>query len=305
MRPRAPVTFETALRSAIGESGLTLHAIRGRLARRGVHVGIGTLSNWQTGHNRPERSESLRAVTALEELFALAPGALTALLGPRRARGRQAVGATERLRFDTVPSGTAIARIVGEICPEIPNDVRVLYTEEEVVLGAGRILSEIRTRFLARAEVNGVDRCFAVNLAEPGYDLDTIRVSAVRNCRPGRVRRDHAQWLVGTELLLDRVYNAGETFLIEYTAVIGQPIGDHEYYRAFARPIGLYVLRIRFAPSEPPRRCHQFQAANADQPRGERELALTDARIALVAAQNPGRGVVGVRWEWDPVPPIQ
>ncbi|MGY0235133.1 hypothetical protein [Longispora urticae] len=299
MRPRAPVTFGTALRSAIGESGLTLHAVRGRLARRGVHVAIGTLSNWQTGHNRPERSESLRAVTALEELFALAPGALTALLGPRRSRGRQAVGAPERLRFDAVPSGTAVKRIVGEICPEIPDDVRVLYTEEEVVLRPGRILSEIRTRFLARAEVNGVDRCFAVNFAEPGYDLDTIHVSATLNCRPGRVRRDHAQSLVGTELLLDRVHNAGETFLIEYTAVIGQPIGDHEYFRAFARSTGLYVVRVRFAPSEPPRRCYRFQAATADEPRGEQEIPLTDARIALVAAQNPGRGVVGIRWEWD------
>ncbi|WP_181770638.1 hypothetical protein [Amycolatopsis pittospori] len=299
MRSRAHLTFETALRSAIVDSGLTLHAVQGRLARRGVQVAVGTLSSWQTGLNRPERAESLRAVAALEELFTLAPGALTALLGPRRPRGRLSAGGLEHLRFDAVPGGPAVAKIIGEICPEIPNDVKVLQTEEEVVLAPGRVLYEIRTRFLAQAGADGVDRCFAVNLADRAHDLDTVQVKAVLNCRPGRVRRDYSRWLVGTELLLDRVYNTGETFLIEYSAVIDQPIDEDEYFRAFARSVGLYVLRVQFASSELPVRCYQFRTAHADEPRAEQEIHLTNAHFALMAAQNPRRGVAGIRWEWE------
>ncbi|MFC3453352.1 hypothetical protein [Amycolatopsis speibonae] len=278
---------------------MTLHALQSRLARRGIQVAIGTLSNRQTGHNRPERPESLRAVAALEELFTLAPGALTTLLGPRRPRGRLPAGGLEHLRFDAVPGGPALAKIISEICPEIPNDVKVLHTEEEVVLAPGRVLREIRTRFLAQAGMDGVDRCFAVNLADRAHDLDTVQVKAIQNCRPGRVRGDYSRWLVATELLLDQVFNTGETFLVEYTAVIDQPIDEDEYFRAFGRSVGLYVLRVQFTPSELPVRCYQFQTTHAGQPRTEQEVHLSNARFVLTATQNPKRGVAGIRREWE------
>ena len=66
-----------------------------------------------------------------------------------------------------------------------------------------------------------------------------------------------------------------------------------------ARATGLYLLRIQFAPSELPGRCQQFQTTRLDQPRTEQEIHLTDAHFALLAAQNPRRGVAGIHWEWD------
>ncbi|MBO4209780.1 hypothetical protein [Micromonospora echinofusca] len=295
---RAQLMFGPALRAAISDSGLTLKAVQSRLARRGVQVAVPTLSSWQIGTNRPERPESLRAVAVLEEIFELSPGSLTALLGPPRPRGRTALRG-DRRRFDGIPGAPAVAEIVEEICPALRNDVRVLYTEEEVVLRSGRLLSEIRTRFLGEACLDGVDRCFSVNYAEPGHDLDAVRTVAVRHCRLGRVRRRHEQRLIASELLLDHAYRVGETFMIEYSSVINQPVFDAEYFRAFNAPVGLYVLQVRFDPTELPVRCYQFRSTGPEQTRSELEIRLSSTWSALLSTQSPGRGVQGIRWEWE------
>ena len=68
--------FHTALRVAIQTSGLGLDRIRHRLAMRGITVSTTSLSYWQSGRSRPERAESLAAVTALEDLLELPAGSL-------------------------------------------------------------------------------------------------------------------------------------------------------------------------------------------------------------------------------------
>lgn len=75
--------FHAALRAAVAARGLTLQSVRHRLARRGIQVGVTSLSYWRQGRRRPERPESMRAVQALEEILELPPHALTRLLGPR------------------------------------------------------------------------------------------------------------------------------------------------------------------------------------------------------------------------------
>ncbi|MGY0235135.1 hypothetical protein [Longispora urticae] len=297
MRPntRTHATFGAALRAAIADSGLTLHAVRARLARRGVQVAVASLSYWQSGHNRPERPESLRAVAVMEDMFGLAPGALTGLLGPSRSRAVARVGGG---RFEGLPSGRAVAEFADEIRRESAG-VRVLCTEEEAVLSAGRTLHEVRTRLLGLAGRDGVDRWGVASFAEPGQDLDAIGITAVRHCRVGRVLRNHSERFVGTELILDRPLSSGDTFMIEYTVVVGQRCPDGEFFRAFAEPAGLYVARVRFDPSELPVRCYQFHAPLLEESREERELRLTGGRVALLATQDPGPGLHGIRWEWE------
>ncbi|MEV6520600.1 hypothetical protein AB0M43_01495 [Longispora sp. NPDC051575] len=293
--PSAHATFGAALRAAIADSGLTLHAVRARLARRGVRVAVASLSYWQSGHNRPERPESLRAVAVMEDMFGLVPGALTGLLGPSRPRTVARVGGG---RFAGLPSGQAVAAFADEIRRESAG-VRILCTEEEAVLSAGRTLREIRTRLLGQVHGAGVDRWGVVSFAEPGQDLDAIGVTALEHCRLGRVRRYPTQRFVGTELLLDRALVPGDTFVIEYSVVVGQRCPEGEFFRAFAEPTGLYVARVRFAPSELPVRCYQFHAPLLEDSRDERELRLTAGRVALLATQDPGPGLHGIRWEWE------
>ncbi|MFD0630293.1 multiprotein-bridging factor 1 family protein [Catenulispora yoronensis] len=76
--------FAEALRAAITARGLSLDSLQRRLSDRGVRVGTATLSCWQNGRRRPERPDSLRAVSALEEILGLPGGSLLVLLGPPR-----------------------------------------------------------------------------------------------------------------------------------------------------------------------------------------------------------------------------
>src|SRR5256885_8599794 len=68
--------FHTALRAAVRERGLTLDRLRAHLARRGIPVGLSSLSDWQHGRRRPRSAASLRAVRALEEILGIPPRSL-------------------------------------------------------------------------------------------------------------------------------------------------------------------------------------------------------------------------------------
>jgi hypothetical protein len=80
--------FAAALRAAIRARGLGLDRIRYRLRSRGVSISLATLSHWQSGRCRPERSESLLALAHIEEVLEVPPGSLIHLLGPPRSRTR-------------------------------------------------------------------------------------------------------------------------------------------------------------------------------------------------------------------------
>ncbi|MEU4804888.1 hypothetical protein [Actinosynnema sp. NPDC023587] len=295
MGGNAGTTFGGALRAAIRSSGLTLQAVRARLARRGTHVSVAALSSWQSGTNRPERPGSLRAVTELEVLLGLPAGALITLLGPRRPRGRHTSG---HPRSDVLPQPDAVADLVDQISPEKFDGIRLLYVEEHVRVNPDRTLREVRTRSVAEAVRDGVSRCFAVNFADSADDLDLVRTEAVERCRLGRVRRDHDRRVVGAELLLERSYRSGEVFSIEYRSIMGQPVFDREYFRAFTTPVALYVLQVSFDQAMLPVRCHRFEAPTCSQPRADREIGLVDRSSAMVAAQDVKSGMYGVRWEW-------
>jgi transcriptional regulator with XRE-family HTH domain len=97
--------FAAALRAAIRARGLGLDRIRYRLRSRGVSISLATLSHWQSGRCRPERSESLVALAHIEEVLRVPPGSLTHLLGPPRSRARGSCAAHRTVDGKVLPSG--------------------------------------------------------------------------------------------------------------------------------------------------------------------------------------------------------
>lgn len=278
--------FGTALRSAIRARGLTLQSVRTRLAQHGIVIGLATLSSWQSGQNRPERAESLRAVAAIEQLLALPAGSLMRLLGPRRPRGR------------TTPSGwSGITRMISHLGSNAP--VRVLLTEDQVHVSENRLLRTVRTKIMGTVTgSHAVDRWCVGCTAEPKRDLNDIRVVPVRRCRTGTTVRDDSAHLLGTELLLDRVYRRDETFVIEYDCVFDRPLAEDEYFRVITQPTDLYVLQVSFRRTPSPARCVRFLG----RPRGtdQGDATLISRGTAMIAEPDAAPGVHGMRWEWDP-----
>lgn len=83
--------FHAALRAAVRARGLTLERLRSHLGRRGIAVGISSLSDWQHGRSRPGPG-SLPAVYALEQLLGLRADSLVRLLVAPDPEGTERTG---------------------------------------------------------------------------------------------------------------------------------------------------------------------------------------------------------------------
>ncbi|PWI43499.1 hypothetical protein [Streptomyces sp. ICBB 8177] len=288
--------FPLALRAALAARGLALHRVRHRLELRGIHVGVTSLSYWQRGVRRPDRPESLRAVTALEEVLDLPPHSLTRLLGPRTPDARPQA----RPYRAVLEAAAVVESLLAEL--EAPPDggLHTVMQYEYVRIGAHRELSHRRSQHVVRAHRDGVDRYLAIHLGDPGGDVERVRVRATDNCRVGRVRRHPDSCVVVTELLFDGRLRSGDTALLGYEVDDGSGGPSVEYVRGFTFGGGGYALQVGFDAEALPVRCRRFTRSSPDGPRRDvAELTLNGHRTVHLVQPEVRPGVLGITWEWD------
>ncbi|MBO2458297.1 hypothetical protein [Actinomadura violacea] len=292
-------SFDSVLRTAVQARGLGLERLHARLAERGIQVSVASLSNWQRGRCRPERSRSLSAVQALEEILELAPGSLTALLGPRRPRGRWAHNVPGALSYrDVSQVHASVDRLLDQIRNPVDGQLRWLSCDETVRVGAGRDERSVRTRVVFQARTDGVDRHVAVHYCEKEMLPDIRRAS---HCRLGQVRTDPEAGVTAAELLFEHPLRRGETYMVDYE--FGYSRGGPEatfYQRWFRHPMHMYLLHVHFEPDALPARCLRVWQPNTVTPPADvAELRLSGWRAVHVAEMEVRPGVHGIRWEWD------
>ncbi|MEU1056767.1 hypothetical protein ABZ397_29980 [Streptomyces sp. NPDC005876] len=305
--------FHVALRTAIAARGLPLQRVQHHLSRRGVKVGVTSLSYWQQGARRPQRPESLRAVRALEEILHLPAQSLLRLLGETGngtgtagvagaastagQRGQQF--AARRRQARVAVSGT-VDRLLAELGQQPDGGLHTLGHHEQVRIGPRRELADREEHHIVRARRDGVDRFLAVHHGDPGCAPERMTVHALENCRTGRVRRHHDTGVLVAELLFDTRLRAGDTYLFRYGVVDGTAGVSHEYAREFDAAGGQYALQVRFDAAARPVRCHRFTQQSATTPRGRcQALALSDAHRCVHLVESRVRpGLVGIGWDW-------
>ncbi|WP_241968560.1 hypothetical protein [Streptomyces sp. ICBB 8177] len=291
--------FAEALRAAIAASGLSLERVQDRLRRRGTTVSAATLSSWQSGRNRPERPSSLLALTALEDVLGLPQGALAALLGPPRPRGRRVPGAARRSALADVWSGLDdVAQALRRVDTRWDSSLTRLSSTIRIELDErGRERSKW-ARQLLLADRDGPDRWVTVyRLERPG---PPPLVRAAPPCRTGRVVEVPESGLLVAELLFDRPLVRGETIIVESTL-------EHRAPRPFSTriestlhvPVREYVLEVRFDPAALPVTCHSFRSAGLDSRPQEKLLRLDAAGAVHAVALAAGPCRFGIRWSWD------
>ncbi|GLZ39896.1 helix-turn-helix transcriptional regulator [Actinokineospora sp. NBRC 105648] len=290
--------FHDALRAAIEDSGLSLAHLCDRLARAGIKVSPASVSHWQRGRSRPERTDSLRAVRAIETLLGLPAQSLQALLGPPKPRGRWA---------GRRPSGYGgLLDLAAEIAETADGSIGIdgrslhtLWQETTVSLGANRAISAVRSRFLVRALASNVDRQVAVYCAEPLATPAKLTTRALENCRVGKLRRHRTSPLSVTELLFDRPLHVDETYLFEFECA-GSDTVDVDYRHAFRTRADSFLLSVRFDAAARPTRCYRLlQESPHVELHHDGDLTLSRARSAHVFRHDVGPGVVGIGWDWD------
>ncbi|MFJ9177752.1 hypothetical protein [Streptomyces sp. NPDC102360] len=292
--------FHSALRAAIAARQLPLHRVRHHLARRGVTIGVTSLSYWQHGARRPQRPESMRAVRALEEILELPEESLIRLLGPVPGTAVPERPAARPYRSPIEASG-AVERLLAELESPLDGGVHTVGHHERVRIGARRQLLGRDSQQIVRAHRDGVDRYVAVHHGDPGCSPADVAVRAMENCRTGRVRWDDEAGVLVAELLFDARLRAGDTHLFHYGFEDGTAGPATEYVRGFGFAGGQYALQVRFADDALPVRCHRFAQRSAAGPRdGRHELALSGThRSAHMVEPQVRAGLVGIGWDWE------
>lgn len=292
--------FHDALRAAIDRSGLTLDRLRERLARRGIHVSLASLSYWRQGRSRPERPDSLRAVGAIEMILGLPRHSLEALLGPPRPRGRWVGRAIASKRYgNLLEPASALAETVDALVGQSDGRLRPHFIDESAVLDRTGAIRQIRCRQVVRAIADDPDRHVAVYCEEPGTDPTAMAFVALENCRVGRVRRHATAPIIAAELLFDRTLRTGQTHLFEYKVTVTDGKPTSVYRRAFRYPSDIYVLSVRFHRGRLPVRCTSYlqQGEDPEHAVGE-ELHLSPGHIVHISTSDVAPGVLGIEWDW-------
>ncbi|WP_189170320.1 helix-turn-helix domain-containing protein [Pilimelia anulata] len=285
--------FPVALRAAIAHRGLTLKHLQRRLAGAGIHVGIATLSCWQSGRRHPVRPASLAAVAAIERLLDLPADSLLALL---RQADRAPAAPGSRRYADILADPRSLAGLLADLGP-YGHQLQVVTSHTTVRIGPDRTLRELDV-FQAVAALGPVDRDIAVYTGEARDDPAAVRFAGLEECRVGRVRRDAAAARSVAELLFDRRLATGETHLFRYRVTDANPSVCTEHFRWLPHPPVAMSLRVAFDPAARPARIWRFTRSREGGPYRTREELPGPYDSAHIISVPDKPGCIGLSWEW-------
>lgn len=299
---RAGAEFGAALRCAIERSGLSLNEVSQRLREQGSPVSVSALSYWQNGENRPERPSSLAAVAALETILGQAPSTLTALLGPRRPRGRWTNRPGLALAYDQIwrrPDN--VAKALAKI-GATPDDLETPHRLSQYVsyrVNAQGYEESMRIRRVVRADHDGttrfvfVARC--ITLPQPPV------VTFTEGCRLARFRADVPSSTCVFEFVLDRPLQAGELAAVEFALRFPPGQASRHTQVALCRPAREMVLHIAFDPAMLPSSCSGFFQPRSALPREHQAPVTFDEHTTAYQfiTLDPMPGQYGIRWAYS------
>lgn len=293
--------FATAFRDATNQRGLSLERLTYHLRRRGHDLSAATLSYWRTGRSVPQRSASIAALGALEEILGVERGSLAALVPPSPARRQDDPPAPAAEQY--VKGGHFVAEMIAELGLDWRNGFEFLSSHDYITLRADGTLDSQLVTHVLRAARDGVDRLPVWY----GHDDDRAYpfISAETNCRIGRIREDTELPLVVAELIMPRPMQVDDVIRIQFTyGAVGQTLPMMDWHRAFISPSGESYMEVVFHPQGLPVRAEEF----VEQDSAERSTPLTITSNALRRyKKNFGPGRWGLRWEWseDGLAPIR
>ncbi len=287
-----PDGFPQAFADALERRGVSLAWLHEHLVARGHPVSPAALSYWRSGRSQPERSTSRDALVEIERLLRVAPGALTALLGPSRRPGPRPGEKSVRELFAGTPGVQEALGAVGfdGLYDELVEQLRHITIDVD----ASRRASGIQVRALMQARRDGARRTpVIVTLDDAGR---APRFRPVAGCSLGRQQTDSAGGVFAAELLLDRALARDETAMMELEVDLPEPSADTRFDHYAARRMAELLVWVRFDPACVPSRVERYSIVEGVEEADEVPLGTGTTVHAL--ARGFGPGVLGVRWTW-------
>ncbi|GGJ77787.1 hypothetical protein GCM10010123_04800 [Pilimelia anulata] len=293
-------SFADALRGAIQRSGLSLDRIRFRLAQRGHPLSPATLSLWQSGLRRPERRDSLRTLSSLEEILALPAGALRCALGPPRQRGPGKAGQRRLPRETAWPHDPDLPPLLREVDDEDEFFVRLSH-HDQIRVGPDGLERSLRVRLVLRAARSGLSRLPMVCALDRPHPRGP-RVRALNHCSVAASEYLPETGYLVSSLAFDSKLTRGEAVMIEYEVTYPTRSGSDAVRSTFAErklrfPVSEYFAEVRFDRRAVPARCAS-RATGADGFLRGGALPVDSARCARLAVSDAAPGRYALLWDW-------
>ena len=290
--------FPTLLRQAVAERGLPLGTLSALLREAGTPVATSTLSEWQSGHSRPERPGSLRALDELERVLGAPPGQLRSALPPRARRGRSPALPAPVAPWTGPPELVPLLARLGATTDDLAGPLNEpLSRRLHLSVDEHGHLASLSMSTLVRARRDGTTR-----IVDAGYDDEAgavPQVVAARGAQVGRFVHDPEARLSAYELLLPRPLAAGEVALLEYTEYFTRAAPAHEVTLRATPETRDLVVRVEFHPDLVPAGLRGFHRADQHEEERGARLRHSSAPVVQLVFADPVPGFHGIAWSWD------
>ncbi|GAB76803.1 hypothetical protein SAMN05421595_1937 [Austwickia chelonae] len=283
--------FAIALRAAIQARGLSLERLRYHLLHRGHELSVATISYWQSGRSRPERTASLAALSALESILELEHGALSGKLPARRRQTGPGIAIRPEFAFRCY--GPAVEDEVARMGLSWDSGVHRVAVHDRVEIGPDAAQTRHTVREVLVGEREGADRYPLVYRASPD---SPVRVQTLRHCQVGRSTYLADEGIVVAELLLDRPVPVGEAMFIEHSlnwTSTGRD--DSSVARGFVRSVHSAHTEVSFHASCLPLSAERFTVVDGSQ---QIEPVVISGHSLHTLVLDFGPGIYGLRWTW-------
>lgn len=291
---KAAGDFATSFRDAVNARGLTLARLHEQLKTRGNRVSMATLSYWRSGARRPEGAQSMAALSDIEELLNLEPGALTALLGSTNRTGP--LGPLQ-FPIDEKELEQAVKDAFAALGAEYPDTSRELTTHSVTDVGPDGNVRFSMTRSILQSTAGTVTAIPFLELS-PGIRTPPPILRAVSGGRISAHYSHPSGEVHGVMFELDVPLTAPDTSIVEWS--VEYPVGypaQRETGHALARQCRELLVWTRFHPDALPDRIEE----RVETPNGATTRALSlDGRTSVHQVRRAfGPGALGVSWSYD------
>ncbi|MBO3141962.1 hypothetical protein [Dermatophilus congolensis] len=299
--------FAEVLRGAVSARGLSLERVRYHLAVRGHDVSAATLSYWQSGRSRPERSSSIAALGDLEDVLGVDEGVLVDALA--RARGRPVPvlavceeqsrdvpivnpmlwGAGHSVESERVREG--LARGLGTSFDDVP---AMVSEHVEVMLRRDRSVGSLRVRLVVGGASSGVLR-FPIAVHAAGGAGDLVFVVERGGVVDGVVSSSDGHALSVASIRLDAPVGVGECAVVDVRVDRLSAGADEGMFSFLSSSAELLVVMGIFCPGDEPL---AMSVAARWQGRSRVSRVSVKGERQVMMLSEVDAGPVGVSWWW-------
>lgn len=251
-------SFASEFDKVLTASPWSLDSIVDILARQDLQISQATLSHWRTGRSIPRRHNSLRIITALEDILGLTPQSLSSLLiTSDNYKHTENKHFAPRAAEKPDPIDSDFTSLFAESDEATPwsDEIRREFIEEETIISAD-FLTQTRTIVILGRIPQVPNPCLHVSVGLDDWDVvpetGYIDVYDVKGATIGERKLYNNGLTTVTRLDVPDSCYPGQLHRISYSYTYQTTIPFSEsLMRAFPWPLRFYISRVEFEGKVP------------------------------------------------------